>query len=428
MKKRLIAVFLVAAMLCSLLTACHDSKETGHTVDVEATDFDPKEAVKDYEFGELSDEEKNHVIEMGYFNCDHMCCSIIGEKSGIYEALGLNVNLTKSAETVNALISGAMDVGYIFFSKNLMADTSPVFQAAANHLGGSRYLVVSNDIDINDPKSIEGKTIAMVSDPEVNPEWRKWSEQYGFSFNAADYNIVTMGQKDAMFALKAGQIDAFTCCDPYASQSEFEGFGKIMCVSWGANLDEGELLTEENAGTCCSYAMSVAFKEQYPELAKRLIYAHMLSVKYLYEHPYNAAMMFADGFDVDPYVGLRTVYMKTVAEGRTITWQWSEQIMQNNEDFATQWTNPSVPEEDIIRAADSQKSLELSNEIFEEAGIPDFNEFIKESVDDKFPLGMTFEDWYNAAKKIDNISDEDAVDITKTATPYLNENLEEKDK
>ena len=38
---------------------------------------------------------------------------------------------------------------------------------------------------------------------------------------------------------------------------------------------------------------------------------------------------------------------------------------------------------------------------------------------------MTFEDWYNAAKKIDNISDEDAVDITDTATPYLNENLEE---
>lgn len=201
-----------------------------------------------------------------------------------------------------------------------------------------------------------------------------------------------------------------------------------MCVSWGANLEKGELLTDENAGTCCSYAMSVAFREEYPELAKRLIYAHMLSVKYLYEHPYNAAMMFADGFDVDPYVALRTVYMKTVAEGRTITWQWSEQTMKNDENFATQWTNPSVPEEDIIYASESKKSLELSNEIFEEAGIPDFDEFIKNSVDKTFPLGMTFEDWYNAAKTIDSISDEDAVDITKTATPYLNENLEEKGK
>jgi NitT/TauT family transport system substrate-binding protein len=424
MKKKLIASLLAAAMLCSLLTACHNSSET-NTVDVESTDFDPKKAVEDYEFGELSEEEKNYTVEMGYFNCDHMCASIIGEKSGIYEALGLKVNLTKSPETVNALISGAMDVGYIFFSKNLMSDDSPVYQAAANHLGGSRYLVVSNDIDVDDPLSIEGKTISMDAEPQVNSEWRKWSEEYGFSFQPEDYDIVAMGQKDAMFALKAGQIDAFTCCDPYASQAEFEGFGKIMCISWGANLEEGELLTEENAGTCCSYAMSVAFKEKYPELARRLVYAHMLSVKYLYEHPYNAAMMFADGFDVDPYVGLRTVYMKTVAEGRTITWQWSEQTMQNNEDFQTQWKDPAVPEEDIIFAKDSMKSLELSNEIFEEAGVPDFDEFIKDSVEDKFPLGMTFEDWYNAAKKIDNISDEDAVDITDTATPYLNENLEE---
>ncbi len=423
MKKKLIASLLAAAMLCSLLTACHNSSET-NTVDVESTDFDPKKAVEDYEFGELSEEEKNYTVEMGYFNCDHMCASIIGEKSGIYEALGLKVNLTKSPETVNALISGAMDVGYIFFSKNLMSDDSPVYQAAANHLGGSRYLVVSNDIDVDDPLSIEGKTISMDAEPQVNSEWRKWSEEYGFSFQPEDYDIVAMGQKDAMFALKAGQIDAFTCCDPYASQAEFEGFGKIMCISWGANLEEGELLTEENAGTCCSYAMSVAFREKYPELARRLVYAHMLSVKYLYEHPYNAAMMFADGFDVDPYVGLRTVYMKTVAEGRTITWQWSEQTMQNNEDFQTQWKDPAVPEEDIIFAKDSMKSLELSNEIFEEAGVPDFDEFIKDSVEDKFPLGMTFEDWYNAAKKIDNISDEDAVDITDTATPYLNENLE----
>ena len=167
------------------------------------------------------------------------------------------------------------------------------------------------------------------------------------------------------------------------------------------------------------------FREKYPELARRLIYAHMLSVEYLYSHPYNAAMMFADGFDVDPYVALRTVYMKTVAEGRTITWQWSEQNMKNNEEFSTQWENPSLPEEDIIFASDSQKSLELSNQLFEDAGIPDFNEFISENIDGEFPLGMTFEDWYNVAKKIDGISDEDAIDISDTATPYLNENLEE---
>ena len=426
MKSRIIAALLVAVMSLSLLTGCHDSSG-GAAMDVSQTDYDPAEAVKDFEFRELNDIEKDYVVEMGYFNCDHMVCSIIGEKAGIYEALGVKVNLTKSPETVNALISGAMDVGYIFFSKNLMTETSPVFQASANHIGGSRYLVVNPEVvDVNDPTSLHGKKIGCLTEPETNSEWRKWSEEYGFSFHTEDYELVTMGQQDAMFALKAGQIDAFTCCDPYASMAEHEGFGKIMAISWGANLEEGELLTDANAGTCCSYAMSKEFREKCPELSRRMVYAHMLAVEYLYSHPYNAALMFADGFDADPYVGLRTVYMKTVAEGRTITWQWSEQNMQNDEDFSTQWTNPSVPEEDIIFVEDTQNSLKLSGEIFEDAGVGDFNEFIANEVDDKFPLGMTFEDWYNAAIIIDGVAPEDAIDIADTATPYLNENLEEK--
>lgn len=424
MKKKIVSVLLVSAMVGSMLTGCHNSVQT-NTVSVEATDYDPNEAVKDFEFGELSEEEKNHTIEMGYFACDHMCAAIIGEKAGIYEALGLNVNLTRSPETVNALLSGAMDSGYIFFSKNLMNDNSGVFQAAANHLGGSRYLVVNPDkVDVNNPKTLEGKICAITATPDINPEWRQWSEDYGFSYHPEDYEIVSMGQKDAMFALKAGQIDAMTVCDPYASIAEFEGFGKVMCISWGASIEKGELLTDENAGTCCSYAMSTEFRQKYPELARRLVYAHTLAVEYLYSHPYNAAMMFADGFEVDPYVGLRTVYMKTVAEGRTITWQWSEQIMKNDEEFSTKWENPSVPEEDIITVEDSKGSLAKSADIFESAGIPDFNEFIEKNIDPIFPLGITFEDWYNIAKTIDSIPEESAVDISKTATPYLNENLE----
>lgn len=47
--------------------------------------------------------------------------------------------------------------------------------------------------------------------------------ELGIPADAGSYNIVDMGQQDACFALKAGQIDAFTCCDPYASIAEFEG-------------------------------------------------------------------------------------------------------------------------------------------------------------------------------------------------------------
>ena len=99
MKNRFIAALLVAVMSLSLLTGCHNSEQSA-AVDVSQTDYEPAEAVKDFEFGELNDVEKDYVVEMGYFNCDHMCCGIIGEKAGIYEALGLNVKITKSGETL----------------------------------------------------------------------------------------------------------------------------------------------------------------------------------------------------------------------------------------------------------------------------------------------------------------------------------------
>lgn len=52
---------------------------------------------------------------------------------------------------------------------------------------------------------------------------------------------------------------------------------------------------------------------------------------------------------------------------------------------------------------------------------------IKEKIDPVTPIGMTFEDWYNKAKEIDGISDQEAVDISKTATSYLNKDLKERE-
>ena len=421
MKRRFLAALLVVTLLVPVITACHDSSTQTATKDVKATGYDPKEAVQDFDFGDLSEEEKNYTVEMGYFNCDHMVAGIIGEKAGIYKAMGLNVNVTKSAETLKALTSGAMDVGYTGIEGAILAVNkgAPFCMAAANHMGGSRYLVVSNDI--KKPEDLVGKTIgSMTATPEIDPEFLTWSEKLGIPADAGSYNIVDMGQQDACFALKAGQIDAFTCCDPYASIAEFEGFGKIMGLGW-ADVDAES--TADTWGLCCIYAMSNEFKDNHPELARRLVYAHQLAIKYMYEHPYNAAMMFADGFDVDPYVALRTIYMKTVAEGRTITWHFTEQNIENYEHYFTQY--PQIPEEEIPKVNDVSKFM--STEISEDAGVDDFESFIKESIDPVMPIGMTFEDWYNKAKEIDNISEKEAVDIADTATSYLNKDLKDRE-
>lgn len=419
MKKRIVAILLMTAMTVSLLAGCRNSEETNAvTKDIETIGYDPKEAVKDFEFGELNETEKDYVIEMGYFNCDHMVGSIIGEKAGIYEALGLKVNITKSGETLKALTSGSMDVGYTGVEGAIRSvnQGAPFFIAAANHMGGSMYLVASNEIETFD--DLKGKTLAITAKPEVSPTILTWNQEYGMSADPADYNIVNMGSSDAMFALKAGQIDGFSCCDPYASIAEFEGFGHIMAIDWAAPNISSES-DYDDWGLCCVYAMNTEFSEKCPELARRLIYAHSLAIKFMYEHPYNAAMMFADGFDVDPYVALRTIYMKTVSEGRTLTWKFND---KNVDAFLAYYTQfEQIPEEEIPYITD--RNTLISSDVLEAANIEDFETYIKEVVDPIMPLGTTFEDWYNIAKEIDGISDEEAVDISDTATSYLNKDL-----
>ena len=392
MKKRMIAMGLVLVMGMIFLAGCTDSSK--QTV-IQEIDYDPVAQVAKYELGELSDAEKDYLIQMGYNNCDHMVPAIIGELAGIYDALGMKVEVTKTGQIMQAMASGEMHAGYQGISGAIRSvnEGAPLFMAAANHLGGSYYLVVSNDI--KEPKDLIGKKLAIGANSEVRPNWLGWSEELGIPAGLENYEVVEMSAPDALFAMKAGQIDGFSTCDPFASQAEFEGIGYIMATSWNGHISEDK---EEGWGICCIYAMSDEFSEEYPELSRRLVLAHALAVEYLYEHPYNAAMMFAEGFGVAPEVGLKTVYMKTVAEGRTITWEFSKENLDN---YIQYYYDYNIPEEDIPNIADIENFM--STDLLETCGIGSFDSFIKERVDKNFPIGDSYEDWLDKAKIIDGI-------------------------
>ncbi len=403
MKKRILSAALAAVILLMSLSGCKDSSTQSSTVQV---DYNAQEEVakyKDY-LGELSDADKNYTIELGYNDCDHMIASLIGQGSGIFDALGLKVNITKTGQVIQAMAAGEMDAGYqgIWSAINAVNNGAPLFMAAANHLGGSYYLVVSNDI--KEPKDLIGKKLAIGSEPWTSPEWCGWAEKLGLPvMPEGNFEAVEMSATDALIAMKAGQIDAFATCDPFASQAEFEGIGHVMATDWGfkgsklgKDLD-GNVI--DNWGICCVYAMSNNFKEAHPELAKRLVLAHTLSVQYIYQHPYNAAMIFADGFGTKPEVALNTIYMKTVKEGRTLTWQFSEKNLENY--IANYEQYDTISEGDQPGINDITKFM--SDDLLSSCGAKDFNTFINEQVEPLYPTGISFEDWLKKAKEIDGV-------------------------
>src|SRR5699024_741201 len=111
---------------------------------------------------------------------------------------------TKTGSIMEAMASGEMDVGYQGVGGGLVTGVNEgarLFMASANHLGGSRYFVVSNEIE--EPEDIIGKSLSMSANSEVRPEWIRWTDELGIPVETENYEVVQMGQGDALFALKA---------------------------------------------------------------------------------------------------------------------------------------------------------------------------------------------------------------------------------
>lgn len=403
---RITAFLLVLLIILQLLTACGSNTSSTQA---------PKEKNEKYEelvsvdYDEiidslpgLTEEEKERVVELGFRDCDHMVAACIGEAAGIYENLGIKVNVTKTGKVYEAMAAGKMDCAYMGFSSlvNSVYKGAPICIAAGNHTGGSWYLVASNDIE--SPEDLIGTKMAIGSNAEKSPSWHEVAKDVNIPIETDNYEVYDMSDQDEYFAFKAGKLDAFTCCDPWGSYAEHEGIGKILATSWGAASGN---TSGEDAGIHCCFGFNTDFIEEYPNLATRLMYAHILSVQYMYQHPYRSAEIFSDYFGVPIEVSLRTIWVKMIEEGRTITWD----LVDNNFNvFLDEYIRHGIEPEDI-------PPLELDNlekvwvkEPMENAmacGAPNFETFISEKVDPVFPIGMSFEDFLEVAKEIDGIED-----------------------
>lgn len=346
------------------------------------------ELVASYNLNELSADDAKYNVNLGYYNCDHMTAACIGKDAGIFEALGLNVTVTGNAKVPEAMSAGQMDMAYAGWTTTLGAKQkgTPLFIAAENHSGGAEYLVVSNEIKT--PEDIIGKRIAIGGDPVNAMNWQEWTKELGIPNDAEQYENFTMSDSDEYFALAAGKLDAFLCCDPWGSMAENEGTGWIMRRQ---NTDR-----PSGHGTCCKVAMNQNFAEKHPELAKRMLLAHTICIQYMYTHPYKAAEIFSENYAVPLEVGLMTLYKKLNEEGRTIRWDLNKEYMQNQLN-----TMKEYGVRDDINTVNLDEYIDLS--YFNESGAMDFNEFLAEKVDPVFPLGMTYEDWRKKAVEVDGI-------------------------
>ena len=331
-----------------------------------------------------SAKDKDYVVKLGYYNCDHMTAACVAKDAGIFEKLGLKVNVTGNGKVPEAMAAGQMDVGYIG-SGGLMAAQmkgSPIMAVANNHLGGSYYLVVSNKI--KNAQEVVGKKLAIGSKPENDLSWVEMSNKLHIPVEGSKYSPVDMADlKDKYLAFKAGKIDGYTTCDPWGSMAEYEKTGHILSTF---SKPGGEW------GVCCFYSMNKNFEKQHPNLAKKMILAHSKAIEYIYTNPVKSAKIFAKNYNVPEEVALMTIYKKTVGEGRTLTWKITPEYIHNQ-----------IKQELKVHGLDKEPKYDdfVNEKLIKESNVDNFDKFIKEKVNPVFPEGMSYEDWKKKAQEVD---------------------------
>jgi NitT/TauT family transport system substrate-binding protein len=131
-------------------------------------------------------------------------------------------------EIKEALISNRMQVGFMVapMAIALKAQGVPIQIVYLGHRYGSAF-VVRKDGPIHSVRDLAGKTIAI---PSRFSDERlivfKALKQNGMSAN--DVHMIEMAPPDVAGALAAGAIDGFSMGEPYPSQAELGGYGRVL--------------------------------------------------------------------------------------------------------------------------------------------------------------------------------------------------------
>jgi NitT/TauT family transport system substrate-binding protein len=316
-----------------------------------------------------------------------MTAAPVARDAGIFKDLGLKVNVTGNGSVPESVAAAKMDVGYVGIEGVEIAHSkgAPIFVAANNHLGGSYYVVVSNNI--KDPKELVGKNFALWEGADLqDPGWCTMADQLGIPRDPKQYKNYTMEITNAYVALAAGQLEGTVTCDPWGSMAVYKKVGRIA-ASWTKERD-GQW------GACCVYAMRKGFADEHPEIAKKMLLAHTRAIQYIYQHPIKSAAIFSDAYEVPKEVAYMTLYNKTVGEGRTLNWVPNSDYINHHFDNAQKM---GLPDYTTWETADKYVDTALLNQ----SGAVDFDKFIKDKVDPVFPLGMSYDAWKAKAQEID---------------------------
>jgi len=203
------------------------------------------------------------------------------EKGWFEQRLGPGVQVewftyNAGPSAMEAILANSIDATYVgpnpVLNAHIRAKGAEIRVIAGAALGGAA-LVVPGDGRIATPADFRGRKLAT---PQLGNTQdvaaRAWLKAQGFNITqlGGDVMVVPTANPDQLALFRQNQLDAVWTVEPWIARLEFEAEGKIF-------LEQPDALTTV-------LAASAKFIREKPELARRLVAAHLELTRWMIDH------------------------------------------------------------------------------------------------------------------------------------------------
>lgn len=235
------------------------------------------------------------AIAIGVRSASDHAPFFIADRHGLYADYGLDVSvqiIPSNTEVVEALHRGDLQMGAIPVTTAIaaIAQGKPLRIVAMTGRGSDGLLVRADG-----PESIadlRGRRIATIRASILDVLLRHALEEAGLDPDT-DVELVYLSQLGELIAaLKTGQVDACSNTEPFMTDAETQGWGRILTYYTAAWPDH----------PCCVVVARDAMLRRRPEAVGAVLDAHCRAVGWAEDHPRETAGLIVGAlgaFDVD---------------------------------------------------------------------------------------------------------------------------------
>lgn len=230
-------------------------------------------------------------VRVGWMKLGCISPYFVAKAEGYWGKQGLDAQLFEfrgGPPIMEAMSAGEIDAGFVGAPPVIAAISRdvPVKYLAGNHHGGMAIVARGK---INSIADLKGKKIGSAPPGAISDiQLKATLIDNGFDLKK-DVTIVSMGYGDMMAALESGAVDAVCSCASYPSYA-MERLSDAKIIA----LDSMGTLFPGRTAQCCGLVVTNNLLEKRPDVAKKLVEAHIEAINFINQNPLRAAKAIAD--------------------------------------------------------------------------------------------------------------------------------------